>query len=228
MKHGKKYNEVVKKVDVSQAYDIGAACTLVRELKTAKFDETVEVHIRLNLKKSQSVRDTVVLPNQFRAEKRILVFCKPERVKEALDAGAAYAGSDEYIEKIKGGWLDFDIAVATPDMMKDVGKLGMVLGRRGLMPNPKTGTVTNDLTAALHELRKGRTEYRTDKSGIIHLPVGKVSMDAEKIAENLSILMEEVNRKRPADAKGDFVASVYLTPTMGPSVKVAPNKSEKR
>lgn len=228
MKHGKKYNEVVKKVDPSQAYEVGAACALVRELKTAKFDETVEVHIRLNLKKSQSVRDTVVLPNQFRAEKRILVFCKPDRVKEALDAGATYAGSEEFIEKIKGGWLDFDIAVATPDMMKDVGKLGMVLGRRGLMPNPKTGTVSNDLSAALHELRKGRTEYRTDKSGIIHLPVGKVSMDAEKIAENLSTLMEEVNRKRPADAKGDFVASIYLTPTMGPSVKVALNKSEKR
>jgi len=228
MKHGKKYNEVVKKVEAGQAYEIGPACVLVRDLKTAKFDETVEVHIRLNLKKSQSVRDTVVLPNQFRAEKRILVFCKPERVKEALDAGAAFAGSDEYIEKIKGGWLDFDIAVATPDMMKDVGKLGMVLGRRGLMPNPKTGTVTHDLPAALHELRKGRTEYRTDKSGIIHLPVGKVSMEAEKIAENLSTLMDEINRKRPSDAKGDFVASVYLTPTMGPSVKIALNKSEKR
>lgn len=228
MKHGKKYNEVVKKVEAGQAYEIGPACALVRDLKTAKFDETVEVHIRLNLKKSQSVRDTVVLPNQFRAEKRILVFCKPERVKEALDAGAAFAGSDEYIEKIKGGWLDFDIAVATPDMMKDVGKLGMVLGRRGLMPNPKTGTVTHDLPAALHELRKGRTEYRTDKSGIIHLPVGKVSMEADKIAENLSTLMDEINRKRPSDAKGDFVASVYLTPTMGPSVKIALNKSEKR
>ena len=228
MKHGKKYNEVAKKVDSSQAYEIGAACALVKDLKTAKFDETVEVHIRLNLKKSQTVRDTVVLPNQFRAEKRILVFCKPERVKEALDSGAAYAGSDDLIEKIKGGWLDFDIAVATPDMMKDVGKLGMVLGRRGLMPNPKTGTVTNDLPAALNELRKGRTEYRTDKSNIIHLPVGKISMAAEKIAENLTVLVDEVNRKRPADAKGDFVASVYLTPTMGPSVKVALNKSEKR
>ena len=148
--------------------------------------------------------------------------------RSALEAGATYAGSDEYIEKIKGGWLDFDIAVATPDMMKDVGKLGMVLGRRGLMPNPKTGTVTNDLSSALSELRKGRTEFRTDKLGIIHLPVGKVSMEAEKIAENLSTLVEEINRKRPSDAKGDFVASVFLTPTMGPSVKVALNKSEKR
>jgi len=228
MKHGKKYNEVAKKVDPSQAYEIGAACALVKELKTAKFDETVEVHIRLNLKKSQSVRDTVVLPHQFRGEKRILVFCRPERVKEALDAGATYAGDAELIEKIKGGWLDFDIAVATPDMMKDVGKLGMILGRRGLMPNPKTGTVTNDLSASLNELRKGRTEYRTDKSGIIHLPVGKVSMEPEKIAENLNTLVEEINRKRPADAKGDFIASIYLTPTMGPSVKVMLNKSEKR
>ncbi|MHB0854877.1 MAG: 50S ribosomal protein L1 [Rectinema subterraneum] len=228
MKHGKKYKEVAKKVDPSQAYELGAACALVKELKTAKFDETVEVHIRLNLKKSQSVRDTVVLPHQFRGEKRILVFCRPERVKEALEAGATYAGDAELIEKIKGGWLDFDIAVATPDMMKDVGKLGMILGRRGLMPNPKTGTVTNDLPASLNELRKGRTEYRTDKSGIIHLPVGKVSMEPEKIAENLNTLVEEISRKRPADAKGDFIASIYLTPTMGPSVKVVLNKSEKR
>lgn len=228
MKHGKKYVEVAKKVDRSQAYEPAAACALVKELKTAKFDETVEVHIRLNLKKSQTVRDTVVLPHQFRGEKRILVFCRPEREKEALDAGAAYAGSDELIEKIKGGWLDFDIAVATPDMMKEVGKLGMILGRRGLMPNPKTGTVTNDLAGALAELRKGRTEYRSDKSGIIHLPVGKVSMDSEKIAENLSTLLDEVARKRPSDAKGDFIASVYLTPTMGPSVKVAIGKTEKR
>lgn len=228
MKHGKKYNEVAKKVDPLQAYEMGAACALVKELKTAKFDETVEVHIRLNLKKSQSVRDTVVLPHQFRGEKRILVFCRPERVKEALEAGATYAGDTELIEKIKGGWLDFDIAVATPDMMKDVGKLGMILGRRGLMPNPKTGTVTNDLSASLNELRKGRTEYRTDKSGIIHLPVGKVSMEPEKIAENLNTLVEEISRKRPADAKGDFIASIYLTPTMGPSVKVVLNKSEKR
>lgn len=228
MKHGKKYIEAAKKVDRTQAYEIPAACALVRELKTAKFDETVEAHIRLNLKKSQSVRDTVVLPHQFRGEKRILVFCRPERVKEALDAGAAYAGDVELIEKIKGGWLDFDVAVATPDMMKEVGKLGMILGRRGLMPNPKTGTVTNDLTGSLAELRKGRTEFRTDKTNIIHIPVGKVSMEPEKIAENLNALLEEVQRKRPADVKGDFITSVYLTPTMGPSVKVAVGKTEKR
>ena len=230
MKHGKKYLEAAKKVDRTQALEPAAACALVKELKVAKFDETVEAHIRLNLKKSQSVRDTVVLPNQFRGEKKVLVFCRADRVNEALENGAAYAGDTELIEKIKGGWLDFDIAVATPDMMKDVGKLGMVLGRRGLMPNPKTGTVTNDLKSALNELRKGRTEFRSDKTNIIHLAIGKMSMEADKIAENLTTLLDEINRKRPADAKGDFVASVFLAPTMGPSVRVSTTvaKSEKR
>lgn len=228
MKHGKKYVEAAKKVDRAQEYELNAACALVRDVKCAKFDETVEVHVRLNLKKSQSVRDTVVLPNQFRGEKKVLVFCKPERVKEALEFGAAYAGDAELIEKIKGGWLDFDVAVATPDMMKDVGKLGMVLGRKGLMPNPKTGTVTNDLKAALNELRKGRTEFRSDKTNIVHLAIGKVSMEASQIAENVGVLLDEINRKRPADAKGDFVGSVFLAPTMGPSVRVAIAKNEKR
>jgi len=228
MKHGKKYLEDVKKIDRTQEYELAAACALVKEAKYAAFDETVEVHVRLNLKKSQSVRDTVVLPNQFRGEKKVLVFCKPERVKEALEFGAAYAGEAELIEKIKGGWLDFDVAVATPDMMKDVGKLGMVLGRKGLMPNPKTGTVTNDLKAALAELRKGRTEFRSDKTNIVHLAIGKVSMEPEQVAENLTVLLDEINRKRPADAKGDFVTSVFLASTMGPGVRVATAKNEKR
>ncbi len=227
MKHGKKYNEAAKKIDKDLAYEVPAACALVKEAHFAKFDETVEVHVRVNLKKSQTVRDTVVLPHQFRGEKKILVFCKPEKEKEALEAGAAYAGSDELIERVKGGWLDFDVAVATPDMMKDVGKLGMVLGRKGLMPNPKTGTVTHDLKAAVAELKKGRTEFRTDKSNIIHLAIGKVSMDADKIAENVNTLLAEVARKRPADAKGDFVASVYLSSTMGPGVRVALQKIER-
>jgi large subunit ribosomal protein L1 len=228
MKHGKKYNESVKKYDHEKEYEAAEACALVKELHYVKFDETVEVHIRLNLKKSQSVRDTVVLPHQFRGEKKILVFCKPEKEKEALEAGAAYVGSDELIEKVKGGWLDFDVAVATPDMMKDVGKLGMVLGRKGLMPNPKTGTVTHDLKAAVAELRKGRTEFRTDKSNIIHLAIGKVSMESAQVSENLKILLEEIERKRPADAKGDFVGSVYLASTMGPGVHVVQAKIEKR
>ena len=228
MKHCKKYLEAAKKIDPTHEHEPVAAASLVKEVKSAKFDETVEVHVRLNLKKSQTVRDTVVLPNQFRGEKKVLVFCKPERVKEAMEFGAAYAGDAELIEKIKGGWLDFDVAVATPDMMKDVGKLGMVLGRKGLMPNPKTGTVTNDLKAALSELRKGRTEFRSDKTNIVHLAIGKASMDAAQIAENLTVLLDEINRKRPADAKGDFVTSVYLASTMGPGVRVATVKNEKR
>jgi len=157
----------------------------------------------------------------------VLVFCKSERVKEALDAGAAVAGADELIEKVKGGWLDFDIAVATPDMMKDVGKLGMVLGRRGLMPNPKTGTVTFEIKNAIDELRKGRTEFRTDKTGIIHLAVGKTSMEAAQIAENLRLVLAEIGRKRPSDVKGEFVQSVYVASTMGPSVRVAQAKVER-
>jgi large subunit ribosomal protein L1 len=229
MKHGKKYNEAAKKLDREKEYELGEACTLVKDMHYTKFDETVEAHVRLNLKKSQSVRDTVVFPNQFRGEKKILVFCKGDKEKEALEAGAAYAGADELIEKVKGGWLDFDVAVATPDMMKDVGKLGMVLGRKGLMPNPKTGTVTFDLKAAVAELRKGRTEFRTDKTNIVHIAVGKVSMESAQVGENVKMLLDEIERKRPSDAKGDFVASVYLTSTMGPGVHVAhAAKTEKR
>lgn len=227
MKRGKNYDAAVKKVDRSKEYLASEACALVKEMKYAKFDETVEAHVRLNLKKSQTVRDTVLFPNQFRAEKRIVVFCKPEKAKEAMDAGALEAGDDALIEKVKGGWLDFDVAVATPDMMKDVGKLGMVLGRRGLMPNPKTGTVTHDVAAAIAELRKGRTEFRSDKSNIVHIAVGKVSMEPAKIGENLEILLAEIARKRPSDTKGDFIQSVYVASTMGPGVRVAAGESER-
>ena len=150
----------------------------------------------------------------------MLVFCKEDRVKEALDAGAAFAGADEYIEKVKGGWLDFDVAVATPDMMKDVGRLGMVLGRKGLMPNPKTGTVTADIAQAIAELKKGRTEFRADKTGVVHIAVGKVSMDTDKIVENVQALLSEIIRKKPADAKAGFVQSVSVNSTMGPGVWV--------
>jgi large subunit ribosomal protein L1 len=226
MKHGKKYRGSLKKYDAAVQYDLPKAVELVKELKYAKFDETVELHINLKLGKGQGVRDTVVLPHQFRGDKKILVFCKEDRVKEALDAGAAYAGADEYIEKVKGGWLDFDIAVATPDMMKDVGRLGMVLGRRGLMPNPKTGTVTTDIAAALAELRKGRVEYRADKTGVVHLAVGKVSMDSANIEENITTLMTELRRKKPADAKAGFVQSVSINSTMGPGVWVSYREGE--
>jgi ribosomal protein L1, bacterial/chloroplast len=220
MKHGKKYREALKKYDSTQVYDLSKAVELVKSMKFAKFDETVEVHVALKLTKSQTVRDTVVLPHQFREEKKVMVFCKEDRVKEALDAGAAYAGDAEYIEKVKGGWLEFDIAVATPDMMKDVGRLGMVLGRKGLMPNPKTGTVTNDIAAAINELKKGRTEFRADKTGVIHLAVGKASMDAPKLVDNISTFLAEMARKKPSDAKLDFLQSVSISSTMGPGVWV--------
>jgi large subunit ribosomal protein L1 len=149
------------------------------------------------------------------------VFCKAEKEKEAQEAGATFVGAEDLIEKIKGGWLDFDVAVATPDMMKDVGKLGMVLGRRGLMPNPKTGTVTFDLKSALSELKKGRVEFRADKTGVVHLAIGKVSMDGEKLAENIQAVVTEIKRKRPVDAKGEFVETVSVSSTMGPGVWVA-------
>jgi large subunit ribosomal protein L1 len=181
MRHGKKYKEALKKYNPDNSYDLKEAVDIVKSIAYAKFDETVELSVKLNLKKSQSVRDTVVLPNQFRGEKKILVFCKPEKEKEAQDAGAAFVGADDLIEKIKGGWLDFDVAVATPDMMKDVGKLGMVLGRRGLMPNPKTGTVTFDLKGALSELKKGRVEFRADKTGVVHLAVAKFPWKATRL-----------------------------------------------
>ena len=220
MKHGKKYRESLKKYDSTASYELVKACETVKEIKFSNFDETVEAHVNLKLGKSQTVRDTLVFPNQFTGEKKVLVFCKEDRIKEALDAGAAFAGADEYIDKVKGGWLDFDVAVATPDMMKDVGRLGMVLGRRGLMPNPKTGTVTNDIVSAINELKKGRVEYRADKHGIVHMAVGKCSMDAAKIAENVQTLLDEIYRKKPADAKAGYVQTVSVSSTMGPGVWV--------
>ncbi|MCL2212034.1 MAG: 50S ribosomal protein L1 [Treponema sp.] len=220
MKHGKKYNESVKKYNSTNTYELTEALTLVKSMAYAKFDETVDLSVKLNLKKSQSVRDTVVLPHQFRGEKKVLVFCKPEKEKEAQEAGAAFVGAEDLIEKVKSGWTDFDIAVATPDMMKDVGKLGMVLGRKGLMPNPKTGTVTFDLKGTLAELKKGRVEFRADKTGVMHIAVGKVSMEPSQVAENITAIMTEVRRKRPVDVKGEFIQTVSVASTMGPGVWV--------
>ena len=220
MKHGKKYLQALAKYEPTKLYDLAQACQVVKDIKFANFDETVEAHINLRLTKSQTMRDTLVFPHQFKGEKKVLVFCKEDRIKEALDAGAAFAGADEYIEKVKGGWLDFDVAVATPDMMKDVGRLGMVLGRKGLMPNPKTGTVTADIAQAIAELKKGRTEFRADKTGVVHIAVGKVSMDTDKIVENVQALLSEIIRKKPADAKAGFVQSVSVNSTMGPGVWV--------
>jgi large subunit ribosomal protein L1 len=221
MAHGKKYRQALEKVDREKRYSTNDAVKLVKELSFAKFDETVELSMNLNLKKSATVRDTLVLPHQFSSEKRILVFAKGEKAEEAKQAGAAYVGDDDLIEKIKGGWLDFDVAVATPDMMKDVGRLGPILGRRGLMPNPKTQTVTFDLAAAIAELKKGRVEFRSDKTGVIHLAVGKVSMDPGMITENIAAVVEEVEKRRPAETKGEFVQTVAVSSTMGPGVKIA-------
>ncbi|MFW5768605.1 MAG: 50S ribosomal protein L1 [Spirochaetota bacterium] len=220
MKHGKKYREALNKYNKQQAYPQSEAVTLVKDLSYAKFDETVELAVRLNLNKSQNVRDTVVLPHQFTSEKKVLVFAKGEKADEAREAGAAYVGDDDLIEKIKEGWLDFDVAVATPDMMKDVGKLGPILGRRGLMPNPKTQTVTFDIKDALEELKQGRIEYRSDKTGIVHLAVGKVSMEPARVLENIKLVITEIEKKRPADTKGEFVQTVTVSSTMGPGVKI--------
>ena len=218
MKHGKKYNASAAKYDLTKKYDVASACTMVQDMKYAKFDETIECHISLRLEKNATVRDTLVFPNQFRGEKKVLVFCKGDKVKEALDAGAAFAG-EEYIDKVKDGWLDFDVAVATPDMMKDVGRLGMVLGRKGLMPNPKTGTVTPNVAQAVAELKKGRTEFRADKSGIVHIAVGKCSMDSEKVVENVNTLLSEISKRKPVGT-ANFVSSVSVSSSMGPGVWV--------
>ena len=220
MKHGKKYREAAKGVDRTKLYSLDEATALVKELAFAKFDETVEIHVKLTLKKSQSVRDTVVLPNQFSAQKKILVFAKGEKAEEAREAGAAYVGDNDLIEKIRGGWMDFDVAVATRDMMKDVGRLGPVLGRRGLMPNPKTQTVTMDIKGALAELSKGRVEFRSDKTSVVHLAIGKVSMESAQVSENALAVVKEIMRKKPSDAKADYLVSVALSSTMGPGLRL--------
>jgi large subunit ribosomal protein L1 len=221
--------KVAETVDESKTYPIKEGLKIAKDLAMKKPDETILVCYNLKVKTNERIRGTVSYQFSFGAEKKVLVFAKGDKAQEAQNAGAAYVGDDDLIAKIKEGWLDFDVCVATPDMMKDVGKLGMVLGRKGLMPNPKTGTVTFDLKAAVAELRKGRTEFRTDKTNIIHIAIGKVSMEAAQVGENLKVLLEEIERKRPSDAKGDFVSSVYLTSTMGPGIHVThAAKSEKR
>ncbi len=222
MKRGKRYHQALQKFNQQELYGLEQAVDLVKNLAYAKFDETVEIALRLNVKAKHSIRDTLVLPNSFRAEKKILVFAKEEKAEEAKAAGATHVGEADLIEKIQGGWLDFDVAVATPDVMKEVGKLGPILGRRGMMPNPKTKTVTFDLKEAIAELKKGRVEFRGDKTGVVHLPIGKVSMDKEKIVENARTLIAEVQRKKPSDIKGEFIKSIALASTMGPGVMVNP------
>jgi large subunit ribosomal protein L1 len=228
MNHGKKYLEAKKKVDRTQLYDPGEALDLVKELTTARFDETVEMAVRLGVNPKhadQQVRGAVVLPNGTGKEVKILVFAKGEKIKEAENAGADFVGAEDMVEKIEGGWLGFDVAIATPDMMKVVGKLGRVLGPKGLMPNPKTGTVTFDVGKAVADFKAGKVEYRTDKVGNIHVPIGKVSFPREKLLENFYTVMDTLIKAKPPAAKGQYVRTVTVSSTMGPGVKVNNQKA---
>lgn len=219
---GKKYDAAVKKIG-REVYPLQEACALVKEVHTAKFDGSVDIAVRLGVDpkhSDQMVRGTVLLPHGTGKVTRILVFAKGEKEKEALEAGADHAGSDELLEKIKGGWLEFDRVVATPDMMGVVGRLGKILGPRGLMPNPKTGTVTFDLAKVIKEIKTGKVDYRVDKNGIVHVSVGRVSFPSESLAENITVVVESLVRQKPASAKGKYIRGVVLSPTMGPGVSV--------
>ena len=227
MKHGKKYVESAKLVDSAALYDVAEALDLAIKTGKAKFDETVEVHVRLGVDgrhADQQVRGAVVLPNGTGKTVRALVFAKGDKVQAALDAGADYAGAEELVAKIQGGWMDFDVVIASPDMMGVVGRLGKVLGPRGLMPNPKAGTVTPDVAKAVQEAKAGKIEYRLDKTNIIHCPIGKVSFGVEKLQENFDALLGAIIRAKPAAAKGQYVKSCTVASTMGPGVKINPNK----
>jgi len=222
-KRGKQYLNSKQKVDTSQRHAIADAVKLALDAAYAKFDETVDVAVRLGVDPrhaDQMVRGTVVLPNGLGKEVKVLVFAKGEKEKEAQEAGAEFVGNDELIEKIKGGWLDFDRAIATPDMMGAVGKIGRVLGPRGLMPNAKTGTVTFDVGRAVQELKAGKIDFKVEKAGIVHAPMGKVSFGAEKIVENVTAFIERILRLKPAAAKGTYLKGLAISTTMGPGVKV--------
>lgn len=222
-KKGKKYVEAAKLVDRTKAYEVSEALELVKKTSFVKFDASVEVAFRLGVdprKNDQQIRGAVVLPNGTGKTQRVLVFAKGEKAKEAEAAGADYVGDEEYINKIQDGWFEFDVIVATPDMMGQVGKLGRILGPKGLMPNPKTGTVTFDVVRAVKEIKAGKVEYRVDKAGNVHVAIGKVSFDTDKLKENLATVYEAILKAKPAAAKGTYVKNVTVTSTMGPGVKV--------
>ena len=223
MKHGKKYVESAKLIDSAKVYESAEALDLVCKTAKAKFDETVEIHVRLGVGSrhaDQQVRGAVVLPNGTGKTIRTLVFCKPEKEADAKAAGADYIADNETVAKIQGGWMDFEVVIATPDMMGVVGRLGKVLGPRGLMPNPKAGTVTPDVAKAVQEAKAGKIEYRLDKANIIHCPIGKASFGKDKLDENFNALMEAVAKAKPAAMKGQYIKSCTVSSTMGPGVKV--------
>ena len=228
MKHGKRFAEIAKEVDRSVLYDPADAIALAKKVAVAKFDETIEVHIRTGCDgrhADQQVRGAVVLPYGTGKTVRVLVFAKGAKADEAQAAGADFVGAEELIPRIqKDGWLDFDVCVATPDMMGVVGRLGRILGPKGLMPNPKSGTVTMDVTKAVKDIKAGKVEYRLDKANIIHVPIGKASFEDEKLVENFNTLMGAVLKARPATLKGQYLRSVSVAPTMGPGIKVNPLK----
>ena len=228
MKHGKKYVEAAKNIDRATLYEAEEAVGLVKKTAVAKFDETIEVHIRTGCDgrhADQQIRGAVVLPNGTGKTVKVLVFAKGDKVSEAEAAGADYVGGDELIPKIQNdGWLDFDVVVATPDMMGVVGRLGKVLGPKGLMPNPKAGTVTMDVTKAINDIKAGKIEYRLDKANIIHCPIGKASFTEEQLVQNYEALMDAIVKAKPSTLKGQYLKSISLAPTMGPGVKVSTAK----
>lgn len=220
MRQGKKYQEALKKAKRLHEYQLAEGIDLIKSLSFAKFDETIEVACVLNIKKNQSIRDVFSFPNQFGNEVRVLVFAEGDAAEEAKEAGAQYVGSDELITKIKDGWFDFDVAVSTPELMRSVGKLGPVLGRRGLMPNPKTKTVTTEMAPTIAALKQGRAEFRADKTGVVHLGVGKLSMETAAITENAQYFIGELVKCKPADHKGEFVKGISVSSTMSPGVRL--------
>ena len=226
-KHGKKYQDAVKRIDKDKLYEVDEAMALVKETATAKFDESIEAHFKLGVDPrhaDQQIRNAMVLPHGSGKTRTCLVFAKGEKAKEAEEAGAEFVGAEEMIEKIKGGWFGFDVAIATPDMMGTVGRIGRLLGPKGLMPNPKTGTVTMDVANAVKEVKAGKIEYRLDKTNIIHVPIGKASFTEEQLSDNFQTLIEAIVKARPSTLKGQYMKSIVLTPTMGPGVKVNPAK----
>lgn len=227
LKRGKQYINIAKDLNRQQLYSAYGALKWIKENHYAKFDESIDVSFNLGVdprKAEQIVRGTLVLPNGTGKTPRVLVFAAGEKAQEAQDAGADFVGGEELVEKVSGGWLDFDVCITTPDMMKHVGKLGKVLGPRKLMPNPKSGTVTMDVEKAVSDSKKGRLEYRTDKNGVVHCPIGRISFDLEKLIENYAALLEAITKAKPAAAKGKYIKSIFITSTMGPALKIDQSK----